>query len=1185
MATNYGNNFVAFNNIDAVFSKEYVSEFKAPVIAGDNHDERTFDSVWQYELYNKAVLACDADAMRFARGRTAKSGLNKLDQKLVDEMNAEQLTAWSQIENQVLSEGNHAKFSQNSKLRRDLLATNGKELILGDASDKVNGAGIWTNQISDKNHGNGQNAYGQMLMDVRDTIEREVSEAKRLANDPKAKQAEIVGKAEPFIVNGQIVGKKIRNTIGFNNNDKNVPFSNDYWSPKGYTFYYLNPARVSAQPFPGGQPVTVHSVNQGLAFMQAVDAQDLNRASEIGSEILPKHFTVSRKNAPHDWPIYEDMIMKQLMIAKFSDPSMKPYLDATKGYKLVNASFKDKLYGIGTDLDHNFTFGKGKNKQGEALVGAREEIIGVEGDYMAETAKQDEKVNSSKTHGDLRMVRNGVIFQQVNCAGKMGADLAGSLGRYYSPDGKIKSSPIYQQYMNMYNQTNDPNAYKSANYDTQVKPGLLGKMQTIDLGNGTTLINSFSQADLGREGKFTDETALLQNIEKAATFAEKQGKKLYLPENVGVGLGGGDKKLIENGIKQTIQGHPGVVYKVAWEKGVNPDPEMSDEVQSVKSPYREKTQVKQQSSNYQQNSNNQQNNNYQQNNYQNNGSQQQPKGKQPYKMAIIGHTPGDLFNKVAANDKKNGTKKMWACMPKKMFAGNYKQDYFSTMVTDYEQALIEKRLKEHDHVEVQTDLAQGVGMIGARAALGEKEKHRERQDGKQVSICAHLAGGFGQFKNMSPEGKEYAKLMLSQCDSAVITENGKTQKLDHKQLNERLHNFDQEVETSNFSSKDYFIRDQNMLKATHELSTVYDGSWEKVNSKGETETYRSTGNPKHSNTGRRIAMFQSGSVKNPPVTIPSKGMQQFKAPAGKKIINVDPVGMNSLAVQGFRKAEAAHQALGDKMAIRKAAYNDFFNATTFAGEDVTKGRYGINIENKGYRDKVLESLSRPLPDVASNAQQPQAPGKVDPVSELPGMGSVVSTQSTSAQSVPDIPDMVSESDASQLTPVKTLTKEEVKKESPKPEKKAPTVPKPVSIPDAVESSAVDLPDDMPDLPDDVLGSVTEDLSDEKPVQQQKKRRQQRQTRLEETQVDLSSAKASEKPMYHETESFVENETKKDPSIKKDKSKQTKLKLQASEVDKNAKETNVAKKAAEKDAQQAANQTETMVKKNEPSLEN
>lgn len=114
MAINYGNNFVAFNNTDAVFSKEYVSEFKAPIIAGDNHEERTFDSVWQYELYNKAVLAGNSDAMRFARGRTAKSGLNKLDQRLVDEMSAEQLRAWSQIEDQVFSEGNHAKFSQNS---------------------------------------------------------------------------------------------------------------------------------------------------------------------------------------------------------------------------------------------------------------------------------------------------------------------------------------------------------------------------------------------------------------------------------------------------------------------------------------------------------------------------------------------------------------------------------------------------------------------------------------------------------------------------------------------------------------------------------------------------------------------------------------------------------------------------------------------------------------------------------------------------------------------------------------------------------------------------------------------------------------------------------------------------------------------------------------------------------------
>ncbi len=138
---------------------------------------------------------------------------------------------------------------------------------------------------------------------------------------------------------------------------------------------------------------------------------------------------------------------------------------------------------------------------------------------------------SNSFKGDLTTLNpnkdKGVIIQQVNCQGVMGAGLAKSL---YTRWPKIRSE--YYKYC----QGKTPNQ-------------LLGHMQAIKLGREFYCVNSFTQKNYGRYGHFTSEKLLINNIVKVCQHGQMHNWQVYVPEKIGAGLAGGNWSEIKQGIE------------------------------------------------------------------------------------------------------------------------------------------------------------------------------------------------------------------------------------------------------------------------------------------------------------------------------------------------------------------------------------------------------------------------------------------------------------------------------------------------------------------------------------------------------------------------------------------------------------------------------------------------------------
>lgn len=123
-------------------------------------------------------------------------------------------------------------------------------------------------------------------------------------------------------------------------------------------------------------------------------------------------------------------------------------------------------------------------------------------------------------NGDItKVVKSGIIVQQVNCQGAMGAGVALAILKKWE-----QVRPLYED---LCNKSDSPQS-------------LLGTMQEIKLDTNLYLINSFSQLDYGTDKKQTDEDLLITNIKVVAKFAADEGKTVYVPYLIGCGLAGGN---------------------------------------------------------------------------------------------------------------------------------------------------------------------------------------------------------------------------------------------------------------------------------------------------------------------------------------------------------------------------------------------------------------------------------------------------------------------------------------------------------------------------------------------------------------------------------------------------------------------------------------------------------------------
>ena len=130
--------------------------------------------------------------------------------------------------------------------------------------------------------------------------------------------------------------------------------------------------------------------------------------------------------------------------------------------------------------------------------------------------------------GNILDVRNGVIIQQVNCQGVMGAGFAKAV-RYKYPK-------VYEEYNEICRKLSPK--------------GLFGCVQFVEVDDGLTIANSFSQYGFGDPAKtgkaYTDSRMLVANINYVIEkFPER---KIYIPFGIGAGLGGGDWKVISSNL-------------------------------------------------------------------------------------------------------------------------------------------------------------------------------------------------------------------------------------------------------------------------------------------------------------------------------------------------------------------------------------------------------------------------------------------------------------------------------------------------------------------------------------------------------------------------------------------------------------------------------------------------------------
>ena len=124
--------------------------------------------------------------------------------------------------------------------------------------------------------------------------------------------------------------------------------------------------------------------------------------------------------------------------------------------------------------------------------------------------------------GDLLSSDANAICHQVNCRCVMGAGVAAAI---------IEKWPIVKE------------RYRKAFENLKDRHSLLGKIQTVKIGQNRYVVNVFGQDDYGHDGVYTDYSALNRAFKQLnKRFA---GQTVAFPYGFGCGLGGGDWTDIE----------------------------------------------------------------------------------------------------------------------------------------------------------------------------------------------------------------------------------------------------------------------------------------------------------------------------------------------------------------------------------------------------------------------------------------------------------------------------------------------------------------------------------------------------------------------------------------------------------------------------------------------------------------
>lgn len=124
-------------------------------------------------------------------------------------------------------------------------------------------------------------------------------------------------------------------------------------------------------------------------------------------------------------------------------------------------------------------------------------------------------------------IESGIICQQVNCMGVMGAGLALAI--------KQKYPIVYEHYVQRAN------------------PSALGKVLLVPVTNELSVACLFGQLRYGRNRQHTNYDALRLAFTKLNTMSKD--KTVYVPKNIGCGLGGGQWSIVRTIIQETLDNY------------------------------------------------------------------------------------------------------------------------------------------------------------------------------------------------------------------------------------------------------------------------------------------------------------------------------------------------------------------------------------------------------------------------------------------------------------------------------------------------------------------------------------------------------------------------------------------------------------------------------------------------------
>lgn len=144
----------------SVFSQWYISEFE--------EDGITFSSAEQYMMYKKAMLFGDTEIAKQILAEDDPSECKSLGRK-VKNYNED---VWVQNRLDIVVQGNYLKFTQNPKLKKEMLNTLNRTFVEGSPKDRIWGVGLHYNDVKiiDSANWDGLNLLGKALDIVKSRI-------------------------------------------------------------------------------------------------------------------------------------------------------------------------------------------------------------------------------------------------------------------------------------------------------------------------------------------------------------------------------------------------------------------------------------------------------------------------------------------------------------------------------------------------------------------------------------------------------------------------------------------------------------------------------------------------------------------------------------------------------------------------------------------------------------------------------------------------------------------------------------------------------------------------------------------------------------------------------------------------------------------------------------------------------